>query len=80
MPTRRADAASADLRVPARLRESTHDSLVAPPVTVGTAHARQPGIRSRRTVTVAGEGALPEGASGGAVEVGGWRINAAPCR
>jgi len=37
-------------------------------VTVGTAHARQPGIRRCRTV--AGEGALPEGALGGAIVVG----------
>src|SRR5438477_4823233 len=77
MPVRRADAASADLRVPARLRESTHDSLVATPVTVGTAHARQPGIRRYRTVP--GEGALPEGASGGAVVVGGWLVCGYSC-
>jgi len=37
MPDQRPSAATADLRVPARLLESTHDSLAAPPVTFGAA-------------------------------------------
>src|SRR5438874_8976553 len=39
-PLRARTPQAAHLRVPARLRESTHDSLAAPPVTVRAAHGR----------------------------------------
>jgi len=45
MPDQHPSAATADLRVPARLRESTHDSLAAPPVTFGAANGRPSCIR-----------------------------------
>src|SRR6266496_3841284 len=49
MPVLHPGAAGASLRVPALLRSSTHDSLVAPPVTARAAQ-RMPSGAFRRTL------------------------------
>src|SRR5437016_8909935 len=63
----------AHLRVPARLRESTHDSLAAPPVTVRAAHGRCAGhspLPSRDRGPSGGDGRRIRGA----VVVSGWLV------
>src|SRR5205823_15029902 len=64
----------AHLRVPARLRESTHDSLAAPPVTVRAAHRRFAGHSPLRSQQAACPAAVTEGALRGAVVVSGWLV------
>src|SRR5207245_5748014 len=58
----------------ARLRESTHDSLAAPPVTVRAAHGRFAGHSPLRSQQAACRAAVTEGALRGAVVVSGWLV------
>src|SRR5439155_19613710 len=73
-PLLRRTPQAADLRVPARHRESTHDSLAAPPVTVRAAHGRFAGRLPLPSSENASRVALTEGASWGAVVASGWLV------
>src|SRR5439155_4289135 len=73
-PLRARTPQAAHLRVPARHRESTHDSLAAPPVTVRAAHGRCTGHSSSLPPQVSRSEPRRRQRIRGAVVVSGWLV------